>query len=85
MTTYILRSFDRRGSLPQGFRSLAAAKRAARRIFGWQRVYTSGWYLMCDTSRDGKDDSYMALQIAEKPSDLAGEAIDAPVIERRGK
>ena len=81
--TYTLRSFDGRQSLPQTFTSLAAAKRAARRIFGWQRIYISGWYPMCDTTYDGEEDQYMALQIAAKPSILAGEAEYIPVIERR--
>lgn len=66
---YILRSFDGRQSLPQTFTSLAAAKRAAKRIFGWQRLYATPWYPMADMTSDGEDEIYMAAWDQERHHD----------------
>lgn len=79
MYRYILRSFDGRSSLPQEFTSLVAAKKAAKRIFRWNRLYSSNWFPCCDKD----DDEYSAIQLAEKPSDINEYSCYAPVIERR--
>lgn len=84
MHNYTLRSFDGRHGLPQTFKSLKQAKRAAKLIFRWNRLYTSDWFPCCDDCDRGVDE-YSAIQLAEKPSDINEYSCYAPVIERRAK